>query len=48
MLGGSEKRVDELLVSWDEVHAIQERAVKRGLERRKTRARKQNGRVNRA
>ena len=44
----AKKRVDELLVSWDEVHAIQERAVKRGLERRKARARKQNGRVNRA
>jgi transposase len=26
---------DRLSLSWDEVHAIQERAVKRGLERRK-------------
>jgi len=26
----------QLRLSWDEVHAIQERAVKRGLERRKT------------
>ncbi|MGD1073882.1 MAG: helix-turn-helix domain-containing protein [Bryobacteraceae bacterium] len=26
---------ERLKLSWDEVHAIQERAVKRGLERRK-------------
>ena len=32
----SQKAVaDQLRLSWDEVHAIQERAVKRGLERRK-------------
>ncbi len=36
MLAASQKAVaDQLRLSWDEVHAIQERAVKRGLERRK-------------
>ena len=36
MLAASQKAVGERLhLSWDEVHAIQERAVKRGLERRK-------------
>lgn len=36
MLAASQKAVAERLsLSWDEVHAIQERAVKRGLERRK-------------
>jgi transposase len=35
MLAASQKAVGERLhLSWDEVHAIQERAVKRGLERR--------------
>ena len=36
MLAASQQAVAERLkLSWDEVHAIQERAVKRGLERRK-------------
>ena len=36
MLAASQKAVaDQLRLSWDEVHAIQERAVKRGLQRRK-------------
>jgi transposase len=36
MLTASQKAVAERLqLSWDEVHAIQERAVKRGLERRR-------------
>src|SRR5262249_684761 len=36
MKAASQKAVGELLkLSWDEIHGIQERAVKRGLERRK-------------
>jgi hypothetical protein len=36
LLAASQQAVAERLkLSWDEVHAIQERAVKRDLERRK-------------